>query len=218
MKRILKTIFVLTFLFALLVLPGHVALAVLTKTTSMIGNVDWNSVPANTMAKMAAWNISDSYDTILYLEIAYTDEAPQDGVEVIIEVSYGDDDWTLLDTFVTPPGLGWDDFLDGAVVAGETTVTFDGGTEFDVPGQKFFFESGDDEEETVRVKSFAGSTATLCHDLQFNHANATNVWGEVYEYVIHIPAPCAYVKVSIENPDADGDIYFTTRLSKVTSL
>ncbi len=193
-----------------------IAFAALTKTTS-IGDIDWIVVLAGDYSVDSPIDISGSYDTILYLEIAYTDNDSQDGVDVQIGVSYGDDNWVLLTEFTTPSGDGNGAILDGAVNAGGTTVTLDGATNFVTPGQKFFIDD-DDESESVRIKSEADDTITLCHDLKDNHAHTTPAWAEVYEIVIPIPAAFAYVRVLIFNVDANADIHYLTWSSKVTAL
>ena len=196
-----------------------IAFAALTKTTSIVELDAWQEVLAGTLDVGAAGDIHLSYDTILYLEIAYTDNANQDGVEVSIEVSYGDDNWTLLTKpFITPSGTGENTTIDVGPSAGDSFVSVDDSTGFNTPGQKFFVSSAGNDEETVRIKSEAGDVITLCHDFLYDHPGSTNLWGEVYEYILPIPAGFAYVRVLINNTDADADVFYTTRLSKVTSL
>ncbi len=215
MKRI-----ILSILF-LLILCVSVAFAALTKTTSIIVLDDWQIIDAGILDVGNAGDISGSYDTILYLEIAYTDIDAQDGVEVFIEVSYGDDDWTLLTTFTTPtlvPGSETTT-LNGAVTAGDTAITLTDPSGFTVKGRKWFIEDGTEaSSESVRTKSVAGDDVTLCHDVLRNHDNTENVWEFVHEYILPIPASFAFVRVIINNVDANADIHYTTRISKVTGL
>ncbi len=221
MKRAFKILFGMTFLFALLVLPGHVALAALAKTTSIAELDAWQKVAAGTLDVGAAGDIHLSYDTILYLEIAYADTDDQEGVVVIVEVSYGDDDWTLLTKpFITPAALTDDDDLDGQVFSDGETITLSDITAFGNLGAKLFIENAGapGSSESVRVQSVAGNVITLCQDLLRNHADAVFVYDEVYEYIFSIPASFAYVRVLINVTDVDSDIYYTTRLSKVTGL
>ncbi len=215
MKRI-----ILSILF-LLILCVSVALAAFTKTTSIDVSDVWQEVSPVTLVAGNAESISDSYDTILYLEVAYASLNQQDGVEVSIEVSYGDDNWTLLTRpFTTPSDISDDTTLDGAVTAGDTVITMAAANEIEDIGEKWFIEDGDtdSDSESMRTKSVAGVNVTACHDAIRNHPTASNVYSVVYEYIIPIPAAYAYVRVLINNTDANADIFFTTRISKVTSL
>ncbi len=196
-----------------------VAFAALTKTTSIVEVDAWQSISAATLVVGNAGDISDSYTTIIYLEIPFTSGNANDGVGVSIEVSYSDDNWTLLTPMFTTPDAasGPSDTIDGAVSAGGTTLDLADGTAFVTPGQKFFIDDGGNSE-SVRIKSVTAGEITLCHDFLFSHAHLTPVWPIVYERVIPIPAAFAYVRVIINNTDANADIHYTTRISKVTSL
>ncbi len=199
-----------------------VAFAALAKTTSIVELDAWQVVDAGELIVGSAGNIADSYATILYLEIAYADIDGQDGVDVSIEVSYGDDDWTLLTSvFTTPPLAGGAETttLDGNAIAGSTVISLIASAGFDVKGQKRFIENGNDVlSESVRTKSENANDVTLCHDLLRNQDSGDSVWEVVHEYVLPIPAALAFVRVLINNTDADATIFFTTRISKVTSL
>ncbi len=216
MKRI-----ALSILF-LLILCVSVALAALTKTTAVDVIDDWQLVAAATLDVGNAKSISSAYDAILYVEIVYAHDNAQDGVGVIVEGSYGDDNWTLLADFTTeginPSGS---DTLNGEEAAGQTIVTLDARVTFDTPGQKWFIVDGTvANSESVRTKATSGGAQDLelCHDLLRTHADVSVVWDVVVERVIPIPAAFAYVRVIINNTDANAPIYYTTRLSQVTGL
>lgn len=197
-----------------------VAFAALTKTTTIIELDAWIRVEAGGLDVGNAGDIHLSYNTILYLEIAYADADAQDGVEVSIEVSYGDDDWVLLTRPFNTPTLGTREpvTLVEAVIAGDISFDVSDSSEL-VPGIKWFIEDASEQlSESVRSKSEAANTVTLCHDILRNHNNGSSVWDTSYEYTFTIPAAFAYVRVLINNVDANADIFFTTRLSKVTGL
>lgn len=198
-----------------------VVFAALSKTTSIIVLDDWQPLLAGNMTTGSAGNISDSYATIMYLEIVTADADSQDGVGVIIEVSYGDDNWTLLSEFTTPNDTLLEaGALDGGVSATDTVVTLTT-VSFDIEiiGTKWLIVDGIPSiSESVRTKSVSGVNITLTHDLMEAHSSGDAVWGPVHEYIIPIPAAYAYVRVLINNTDLNADIYWTTRLSKVTSL
>ena len=201
-----------------------IAFAALTKTTA-IDEVDaWQKVPAGTLVVGAAGDISGSYSTLLYFEIAYADTDAQDGVDVRIEVSYGDDDWTLLTgTPFTTPARGGQAATNivGGFVAGETVIELSDATneEYDTPGQKWFIEEGvEGNSESVRTKSADGDDVTICQDLLRNHGDLTDVWAIVHDYVIPVPTSFAFVRVTVNNTDANADIFWTNRVSVVSSL
>ncbi len=200
-----------------------VAFAALVKTTSIVELDPWGYIAAGTLDVGAAGDISDSYSTLLVVEIVYADDDTQDGVEVSIEVSYADDDWTLLTgtPFTTETdNNGATSTLDGAVSATDTVISLIAGGNFNVNGQKWFILDGTDvtDSESVRTKSAAGNDITICHDTVANHNTGSTVWNIVQERIIPIPAAFAFVRVLINNTDADADIYYTTRLLKVTGL
>ena len=216
MKRI---ILALTLLLILLIqpLPGAI-----TKTTSIDTLDEWQSVAAGTLVVGTADDISLSYQTKLYIEIAYTNANAQAGVEYIVEISYANDNWvefirrtTIGDTPATTT------INDGAVTAGDTTITLTDATtgDFDVPARKWFIVDGTvANSESVKTVVNAVHTVTLTQDLIRSHANSLNVWDFVVEKVVSIPMAAAYVRVLINNTDADASIHFTTRVSKVTGI
>ena len=218
MKRIVLALTLLLILF-IQPLPGAI-----TKTTS-IDTIDaWQALAAATLAVGNAEDISDSYQTKLYIEIAYTNANAQAGVEYIVEISCADDNWAELvrRTTVgdTPATTAINQDADDPD-PGETTITLDDSTtgDFDVPGRKWFVVDGTvANSESFKTKSNAGNTVTLCQDIIRQHATDLIVWDFVIEKVVSIPMAAAYVRVLINNTDADASIHFTIRISKVTGI
>lgn len=206
----------------LFVIPGTPAQAALTMTTS-IDEIDaWQAVTAGTLVAGTADSVSDSYATVLYVEVALIEAVAQSGCDVIIEVSYADDNWMQLTAFQgtaeTPATTA---INDATCNAADTTVILDDSTtgDFDVPSRKWFIKDGTiGNSESVRTKSNSGNTVTICHDLLRGHADNTNVYDRVDEWVVSIPFGVAYVRTLVNNTDADSDVAFTTRISKVTAL
>ena len=194
----------------------------LTKTTT-IDQVDaWQAVTAGTLVEGAAKSVADSYETLLYIELAPIEATATDGATVIVEGSYADDDWvelfTLTGTAETPATTI---INDAAANAGDTEITLtSAGADFNVKGRKWLiWESGTPgNSESVRTKSVATNTVTLCQDLMRNHTNGANVYDRVDHWCVPIPFGAAYVRVLVNNTDADCDVAFTTRVSKVTAL
>ncbi len=216
MKRIILALTLLLLLF-IQPLPGAI-----TKTTTIDTIDEWQSLAAATLAVGNADDISGSYSTKLYIEIAYTNANAQAGVEYIVEISYADDNWvelirrtTIGDTPATTT------INDGTVTAGDTTITLTDATtgDFDVPARKWFIVDGTvANSESVKTVVNVTHTITLAQDLIRSHANSLNVWDFVVEKVVSIPMAAAYVRVLINNTDADASIHFTTRISKVTGI
>lgn len=218
----LKTTLLLSICILLIVMP-HTVYAALTKTTS-IDEIDaWQAVTEGTLVVGTADSISDSYATVLYIEVALTDSDAQGGCTVIVEVSYADDNWMRLIEFTgtaeTPALTDLDEV--GGAAAGETTITLTDATtgDYDVPGRKWFILDGTvGNSESVRTVVNSTHTVTLCQDLLRNHADAQVTTDRVDEWVVSIPFGVSYVRTLINNTDADAGVHFTTRISKVTAL
>jgi len=203
-------------------MPAHKTMAALTVTTS-IDEIDaWQAVTAGTLVIGTADSISDSYATVLYIEVALIEAVAQSGCDVIVEVSYADDNWMKLVEFTgTAETPATTTINDAAVTAGDTTITLTDATtgDFDVPGRKWFIKDGTiGNSESVRTQVNAVHTVTLCQDMLRNHADGLSVYDRVDEWVMSIPFGVAYVRTLINNTDADSDVAFTTRISKTTAL
>lgn len=204
----------------LLILLCSLAFAAMTKTTSIVEIDPWTEVDAGVTYAGNAGDISGSYSTLLYLEIAYTDIDIQSGVDVQIEVSYGDDNWTLLTSWTTPTFTGANTFLNTTAVATDTVLDTDDAAGMDTAVGRKILIAGNEEDtnEAIRMISEVADDITLTHDLIFEHDSGNLIWNYVYDEVIPIPAAFAFVRVIIINSDANADIQFTTRISKVTGL
>jgi len=194
-----------------------------TKTTA-IDTVDaWQAVVAATAVVGNAKDVSASYGTILYVEIALTEAvAHGTGSMFIVEVSYADDEWVQMSRHRgTIETAGTTTINDGSVTAGDTTVTLTDATtaDFDVPGRKWFIKDGTiANSETVRTVVNAVHTVTIAQDLIRSHANGLNVYDRVDEWIIAIPFAVSQIRVIAINDDADCDMAFTTRVSQVTAM
>jgi len=209
-------------MFAICVMPLKPASAALTMTTS-IDEVDaWQAVTAGTMGEGTADSISDSYKTLLYIEVAMIEAVEQDGVTVIVEISYADDNWMKLTEFTgTAETPATTQTAEDPTSAGDSTVTLDDSStgDFDVVGRKWFIkDSTIGNSESVRTKSDNANVVTLCQDTLREHAVDSNAYDRVDEWVVSIPFGAAYVRTLVNNTDADSDVAFTTRVSKVTAI
>jgi len=194
----------------------------LTKTTS-IAEVDaWQAVVAATLVDGAAYDISASYDSILYVEVALIEAVAQSGATVIVEVSYADDNWVKFAEFTgTAETPATTQTAEDPMSAGDSTATLDdaGTGDFDVVGRKWFIKDGTiGNSESVRTKSEDTNVVTLCQDTLREHAVNSDCYDRVDEWVVQLPLAASYVRTLVNNTDVDSDVVFTTRISKVTAL
>jgi len=194
----------------------------LTKSTAIVEIDAWAAIVAATAREGAAHDISASYDSLLYIEVALGEAVAHAGYQVFVEVSYGDNNWMLL----CGPFAGTIETADTDTIhtehaaASATIELHDAATgDFDVVGRKWFILDGTvANSESVRTKSVAGNVVTLFQDTLRLHADNTVVYDRVDEWCIQLPLAASQVRVLIDNTDADCDIYSTTRISKVTAL
>lgn len=198
--------------------------AALTVTEAYDAIDAWQALAVATLAVGNSEDISDSYATIVYIETAYTGAANQAGCDVIVEISYATaDDWIQFRSFkgqTVTPGL---DDLDeaGNTLAGDTTITTTGGATdlFDVVGQRWFIlDTTVAESEIVRTKSWATQTATLAQDAKYAHSDAEVISDAVDQWTISIPIGVAFVRVLVNNSDADATMHWRSFCSKVSAL
>lgn len=204
--------------------PTQKVQAALTKTTSVDVVDDWQEVAAGTLTVGNAEDVSGNYDTVAIIELALTDTDAQDGSgEVIVEISYGDDDWTKLVAFsIRAETPATTDVNDASSTAADAyMILVDSATgDFDVPGRKWMVVDGTvANSESFRTKSNANpDTVTLCQDTMRNHANSLACWDRVDEWAVSIPFSAAYYRVLVNDSDADADVHFTHRVLKTTAL
>ena len=199
------------------------ASAALTKSTAIDVIDAWQLVAEGTMVTGEPCSVSDSYESVLYIEVAPAEAGETTGSYVYVEVSYGDDDWTLLtgqpfkSTAATPGVSDVNEAITDANTVVDLTDAVAGN--FDVPGRKWFIvEAVTANSETVRTKSHASDACTLASAVKNSHADTTVVIDLVDEWVVKIPMAVAYVRTSVYNTDTGQDAAFTTRISKVTAL
>lgn len=206
------------------IIPGHDAQAALTKTTAFDTIDAWQSLAVATMAVGNAEDISGSYATIVYIEVALTNANAQAGCDVEVEISYADDDWrTFWGPFTgTAETPGADDLDEGGgASAGDPTITLTDATtdDFDIIGRRWFIIHGTvANSESVRTQSVAGNVVTLTQDLMRTHVDAQVVWDRVDEWVCIVPFPASYVRVIVNNTDADATVHWRSYCSKVSSM
>ncbi|MBU1173539.1 MAG: hypothetical protein KKD44_28560, partial [Proteobacteria bacterium] len=151
------------------------------------------------------------------------DTDAQAGCNVIVEISYADDLWMQLTAFKgTAETPATTDVNDASSTAGDAyLILTDSATgDFDIPGRKWFVLDGTvANSESVRTQSNANpDTVTLCQDTLKSHVDTTPVWDRVDEWIISIPFGAAYVRVLINNTDANAGVHFHSFISLVTAV
>ena len=188
------------------------------------GHIDvvdnWQAVVAASMTAGSAKDLSNMRDVLLYIEAALVEAvAHGTGVQVLVEISYADDDWVLLTSFRgTAETAGTTTINDATAEAGDSTITLTDATtaDFDEKGRKWFIlEATYANSESVKTISNAAHVVTLAQDLIRDHTNGANVYDRVDEWVVAIPDGAAYVRVLVNNDDADCDVAFTSRIGWV---
>ena len=205
----------------LFVIPSVPVQAAPTMTTS-IDEIDaWQLVSGGAVGEGNADQISDSYATILYIEVALIEAVAQDGVTVLVEVSYADDNWMKLFEVKGTAETAATTTTSVEEVAGQTVLSLTDATtgDFDIVGRKWFMKDGTiGNSESVRTKSVATNDVTVLQDILRTHASGISVFDRVDEWVVNVPFGVAWVRVLVNNTDADCDVASTTRISKVSAL
>jgi hypothetical protein len=192
----------------------------LTKNTTIKELDDWQLVATETLVVGAVYDTSPNYDTALYIELAPV--GSQDvGVEINIEVSYADDNWVSLREVRGTIGILATTTVDGNFSAGVSAIDLVDATagNIDVVGNKWFILSTTVPfSQSVRTKSVAGNTVTLCHDLIRTASTGFNCYDRVDEWFVEIPIAASKVRILYNNTSPTQDAYVTSRVSEVTAL
>ncbi len=215
----MKKLLTLFLIFCLITTPCFC----LTKTTSIATVDEWQALGAGLLKTGAVGDNSTSFVTSLYIEIAYTDAQAQAGVDIIVEVSYGDDDWITMPggTVTTIGDTPATTTLDGAVTATDATITLTDATtgDFDLKARKWFIVDGTvGNSESFKTESNSTHVVTMTQDALRSHNTGLNCWDMVVEHSFSIPITAGAFRVLINNTDADADIHFRTWVAKVTAL
>jgi hypothetical protein len=195
----------------------------LTKTTTIIEIDPWTEIIATGAFTGAVADVSDSFASLLYIELGPTEAVANSGSLVRVEVSYADDNWVRYQAFTSSSTTAVTTTLNGAVAVDDPTVTLTSATgNFTIPGQKFLIRDDSGvaivESESCLVETESTNVVTLAQDVIRNHASGLNCYTDVDEWTVEIPVAAAKVRVFVSADDPDCNIAFTTRISKITSL
>ncbi len=201
---------------------SHITQAAIIVTTAFDTIDAWQALAAGTLAVGNAEDVTD-YGKIVCIEVALTDTDAQAGVNVIVEGSYADDDWMTIVEFVgTAETPATTDVNDASSTAGDAyMILVDSATgDFDVPGRKWFVVDGTvANSESFRTQSNTDpDTVTLCQDTMRNHANSLACWDRVDDWIVRIPKEFAYVRILVNNTDADAGVHWRSFVVKASEL
>lgn len=192
----------------------------LTKTTAVDVVDPWQVVTTETMVIGNAEDISGSFESILYIEAAIISPAEQNGMDIIVEVSYGTENWIEFISIKSSVGIPDTTTLAATEPATETTILLTDNSNFSVKGTKFFIEHATiGSSETVRMIEETGPNSfIIASGLLTQQESGSDIWNIVDEWIIGLPLSASQVRVLYNNPDADTNMAVTSRISKVTDL
>jgi hypothetical protein len=200
--------------------------AVLTTTPTAVD--EWAEVGQNSVREGATTTISDSYQTILYIDVAITSAPAHTGTKIWVQVSAntsGDEDWYTFVEFIGPAGTVDLENLGGAEAAGQTQLEVADTTGlYDEDETRWIFieDTGTvaDSEMCVLVEHDTNVSVTVLDGLT-NAKDAADVLTDIARnYVINVPFGYVRVRVIYDNTyDADGaTVHTKCRISEVTAL
>lgn len=190
----------------------------LTKTTVIDIIDDVLQVSAGTIEIGNAENISGDYSSLLYIDAGAVDTNAQDGMDIVVEISYGTENWIEFTTFKSTPGTADTTTLNGGEPQGETAIVLTSATDFDISGTLLYIEDGADSELVRTLGIASGQTITIASGLLNTHADTTSIFNLANHWAIELPFAASQVRVLYNNTDANSDMFVTTRISKVTDL
>jgi hypothetical protein len=194
----------------------------LTKTTALDVVDQWQRVLAGVLKVGSTEDVSGDYESLLYIEAVPIEAVEQDGMEITVEVSYADDNWTFLTKIVTSKIINDGDTLDGAHSAFDDILLLTAGAaDILILGALWFIRQADpniDESEVVRTELVNGVIVTIANGLINDHPDLTELWENAENWVVKLPRSASAVRVLYNNVDANCIMAVTTRISKVTAL
>ena len=196
-------------------------------TKSNVVVLDWLALPvdsirgAGSVGDAAFADLSLSLAAGITVTVAHDDgNANANGVEVIVEVQYGNTDEDWRDLYVLRMGAGTatvETFNDATVGASDTTFVTTG-TSMSTQGEKWFISDGTvANSEMVRVRSISSNTVTVVDGLTNAHANSLSLTNGVDEKYFPIPADISSIRVLFNNDDATAAMVVRVDLGKMTA-
>ena len=222
----MKKIFVLMLLILVTVTTVNAAP---TKTVAQID--EWAAVAQNGFREGATYDVSGAYAAILHIDMALTSEnVAHTGTRIVVQTSSnttGDEDWTVLSTWIGPTGTGQCQALAGAESATDTVIEIadtTGFVTFDAAGsphEVFILDNAVATSEPATQYTVVASTSiTLVDGLTNAHDASDSVCSIMRTYPVQLPLAANRVRVYYDNTyDVNGSAVHTrTRITLTTGL
>lgn len=227
------------------IIPAHTAMAALTKTEtteSLAWTLLTDTGDAAGIKETGSIDVSDSYDTVLHIDVCAGEAAAHDGTEVIVQVASeaGEDgSWTTLRRYIALAGITSVKADCNAVNSTNTVyVTDPAGAGLDHDGKVVFIydtgtignsqimyqidNSGDAGDTITVIDPPDHATDTDCDVLSCDVAGDAGGLAEAVSTVpVSIPLSASQARVIFNNwygAGTDANVVVRVRVTKVTAL
>ena len=192
----------------------------------------WALNATNTVRIGATVDVSDSYQSILHIDMALgTDATPHIGTRVLVQCSSSSADnefWTERMDFIALVGTANTEAItNNPLAAAETSITVASTTGY-VPGAAdvptllcLLIDNTVANSELVRIVSYVSNTSVECMEgVKREHANTAVLTNVAATYSAELPLGTVRARVIYDNEyDTVGSgIYTRTRITKTTAL
>jgi len=189
----------------------------LTKTTTLSQNDDWAAITAGAMRVGSTYDLSGSFSSMLYIDVAPIEAVAQVGMDIIVQVSYADQLWDTLMTFKSNAVTSTLTTLDAEAAAEQKVISV--ATQSEDVGDYLFIKDGTiANSELIIVQATAAGEYTAADDLILTHANGLGIYSDAQQWVVQLPLAAAIARVLYNNTDTDCDMASSSHVSIVTSL
>jgi hypothetical protein len=198
--------------------------AALTVTSTETAGQAWTTVGAGLMVAGTAIDVHAGYSKNLLIEGGYIEAGDSAGALLVVGISEDGANWVELTTRMTiaDATITLDKINDASSTAGDAYVILDdaAGGSFDVINRQWLLYDPNTiaNTEIVKTVSVSSNTITLAAVTTHNHPDNMLVYDRAWTYVIQLPAPTYWARVSCYNSDADIDCIYKVRPIMVSAL
>jgi len=189
----------------------------LTKTTTISQTDAWAAIAAGAMRVGSTHDLSGSFSSLLYIDVAPIEAVAQTGLRITVQVSYADQLWDTLMEFKSNSVTSTLTTLDAEAASGQKVLSVALQSQ-DVGSYLFIKDGTIGDSELVIVQAFAAGEYTLADNVINTHANGLGVYSDAQQWVIELPLAASIARVLYYNVDTDCDMASSSHLSIVTSL
>lgn len=192
----------------------------------------WAEVAQNAVREGAVATLSDSYNSVLHIDVALSSTTAHTGTRVLVQVSSAaadDEFWTTIHDFITLVGTGVTEAItNNPLAAAGTQISVASLTGFTVATGgtllAFLEDATPANSELVQIISTSVEAGddliNLLDGVKREHANTAVLWSPAAAYAIELPMGTLRARVIYDNLyDADGSSVFTrARVTEVTAV